>query len=69
MFNNETIDTALFKIVLNNNGEMQYYIIPALQKKSSTDLLEGDEKIRVINDINSWSINAIIDENGKINSI
>ena len=66
LFNNETIDTALFKVNLNNDGSMEYYIIPALQKDSKTEVLEGNEKQRVINDINSWSINARIDENGKI---
>ena len=66
LFNNETIDTALFKVSLNNDGSMEYYIIPALQKDSKTEVLEGNEKQRVINDINSWSINARIDENGKI---
>ena len=66
LFNNETIDTALFKVNLNNDGSVEYYIIPALQKDSKTEVLEGDERKRVINDINSWSINAKIDENGKI---
>ena len=45
---------------------MEYYIIPALQKDSKTEVLEGDDKLRVINDINSWSINAKLDEFGKI---
>ena len=66
LFNNETIDTALFKVNLNKDGTMEYYIIPALQKDSKTEVLEGDEKLRVINDINSWSINAKLDEFGKI---
>ena len=66
LFNNETIDTALFKANLNKDGTMEYYIIPALQKDSKTEVLEGDDKKRVINDINSWSINAFLDENGKI---
>ena len=66
LFNNEIIDTALFKVNLNTNGSMEYYIVPALQKDSKTEVLEGDEKRRVINDINGWSINVKIDENGKI---
>ena len=66
LFNNETIDTALFKVNLNKDGTMEYYIIPALQKDSKTEVLEGDDKLRVINDINSWSINAKLDEFGKI---
>lgn len=66
LFNNETIDTALFKVNLNKDGTMEYYIIPALQKDSKAEVLEGDDKLRVINDINSWSINAKLDEFGKI---
>lgn len=66
LFNNETIDTALFKVNLNKDGSMEYYIVPALQKDSKTEVLEGDDKLRVINDINSWSINASLDEFGKI---
>ena len=66
LFNNETIDTALFKVNLNKDGTMEYFIIPALQKDSKTEVLEGDDKLRVINDINSWSINAKLDEFGKI---
>lgn len=66
LFNNETIDTALFKVNLNKDGSMEYYIVPALQKDSKTEVLEGDDKLRVINDINSWSINASLDEFGQI---
>ena len=69
LFNNETIDTALFQVLLNNDGTMEYYMIPALQSNSKTEVLEGDDKIRVINDINSYSINVKIDEDGKINKI
>ena len=69
LFNNETIDTALFKVNLKNDGSMEYYIVPALQKNSYTDILRDTEKIRVINDINSYSINVKIDEDGKINKI
>lgn len=66
LFNNETIDTALFQVLLNNDGTMEYYMIPALQSNSKTEVLEGDDKIRVINDINSYSVNVKLDENGKI---
>ena len=45
LFNNETIDTALFKVNLKNDGSMEYYIVPALQKNSYTDILRDTEKI------------------------
>lgn len=66
LFNPETIDTALFQIKLSSKGEMEYYLLPALQKDSPTELLEGSEKQRVIDELNSWSINAVITEDGKI---
>lgn len=66
LFNNETVDTALFKVILKNDGTMEYYMIPALQSDSKTEVLDGEDKIRVINDINSYSVNVKLDENGKI---
>ena len=66
IFNDEIVDTAIFQIVLNEDGIMDYYILPAIQKDVYTDILNGSEKERVINDLNSWSINAYIDKNGKI---
>ena len=46
---------------------MNWYIISALQKKSKTEVLVSNDKLRLINDINSWSINAKVDDDGKIN--
>ncbi|MBQ6538957.1 MAG: CapA family protein [Bacilli bacterium] len=66
LFNDLKVDTAIYKVILNDDGTMEYYMIPALQENSSTKLLSGSEKQRVINDINSWSINAYLDKNGKI---
>lgn len=69
LFNDEEIDTAIFKIILNDNGSLEYYMVPALQKNEYTDILIGFDKQRVIDDINSWSINAKVDEDGKISEI
>ncbi len=66
LFNDLKVDTAIYKVILNDDGTMEYYMIPALQENCSTKLLTGNEKQRVINDINSWSINAYLDKNGKI---
>ena len=66
IFNNETKDTGIFQIKLNNQGNMEYYFIPALEKDEYTTLLSDSEKERVINNMNNWSINVNIDENGKI---
>ena len=67
IFNNETKDTGIFQIKLNNDGNMEYYFIPAYEQNEYTKILEGEEKARVIKQMNSWSINITIDENGKIN--
>ena len=66
IFNGNTEDTAIFQIKLSNNKQMEYYIYPAQQKNMFTDLLEGKEKEKLIKDIISWSINATIDNDGKI---
>ena len=66
IFSEETLDTAIFQIVLNEDGKMEYYIIPAIQHNEYTELLKGNDKQRVINNLNTWSINAKIDSEGKI---
>ena len=66
IFNDETKDTGIFQIKLNDNGDMDYYFIPAKEENEYTSLSYDDEKVRVINNMNSWNINAIIDNDGKI---
>lgn len=66
IFNNETKDTGIFQIKMKFNKEMEYYFIPCLEKDEYTKTLEGTEKQRVIDNMISWSINASIDEEGKI---
>ena len=66
IFNPLVIDTAIFQIELEDNGNMKYKMIPALQKNEYTDILTGKEKQRVINDLNSWSRHAKIDKDGYI---
>lgn len=66
IFNAEIDDTAIFQIILKENGEMEYQILPALQKNEYTDLLQGEEKERVLQDLQSWSINTIISDDGKV---
>jgi poly-gamma-glutamate synthesis protein (capsule biosynthesis protein) len=66
IFNAETVDTAIFQILLDKSGKMEYKMIPAIQKNKYTDLLYDDQKQRLINDFNSWSINARMDEDGMI---
>lgn len=66
IFNNETKDTGIFQIKLLNNGNMEYYFIPAKESNEYTEILYDEEKQRVISNMNTWSINAIINKEGKI---
>ena len=66
LFNQATVETALFQVQLHDDGTMDYYMIPALQKDCFTDLADDVLKQKIINDLNSWSQYAQIDENGKI---
>lgn len=66
IFNSSKEETAMFQIKLKEDGNMDYYIIPALQENCYTDFLQGEKKQKLINDIISWGINADIDVNGKI---
>ena len=66
LFNQAEVETAIFQVKLSDDGSMEYYMIPALQKDCKTDILDGSRKEKVIKDLNSWSINSYIEENGKI---
>ena len=66
--NNETKDTGIFQIKMEENGNMEYYFIPAYESGEYTKLLYDKEKERVIKEMNAWSINAEIDKDGKINN-
>lgn len=66
IFNSESKETGIFQIKLLNDGNMNYKFIPAYQSNEYTKILYNDEKQKVINNMNSWSINAIIDNDGII---
>ena len=66
LFNDQEIDTTLFKVIIDDDGVMEYYMVPALQKNEYTDVLSGSRGLKVLNDITSYSVNAYIDDDGKI---
>lgn len=66
IFNANKEETAMFQIKLDNDGNMSYYLLPALQENCYTDFLTSKEKQKIIDKINSWSINAKVLEDGKI---
>lgn len=65
IFNRETKDTGILTVTINNDGNMSYEFIPCFQNNFKTTLLEGNDKLRVINDMRSYSINTIFSDDGK----
>ena len=67
IFNNERKDTGILSVKINDDGNISYYFIPARQEDEYTELLHDNERIKVINDINKWSINAtILEDSGQV---
>ena len=66
IFNKVELDTAIFEVRISRNGNMDYYMIPGIQKDEYTSLAKKKKKKRIINNLNKWSVNASIDEFGHI---
>ena len=66
IFSNNTDDTVIFQMILQEDKNFIYKMIPGIHKNCYTSLHTGEEKQRVINNINSWSINAHLTEDGQI---
>jgi len=66
IFNNETKDTGIFTLNIDNTGIMSYKFIPCKEENEYTYLLKDNDKQSVINKMKSWSINIDIDEDGYI---
>ena len=65
-FSSKTLDTGMIKVTLNENGLQDCQFIPCLQSGSRTVLLQGEEKQRVIDYMQSLSGNVHIDEDGYV---
>ena len=65
IFNRETKDTGIVSINISNMGDIEYEFVPCVQDNYKTSILTGNEKLRVINDMRSYSINTNILEDGK----
>ena len=66
IFNNETKDTGIFTLNIDNNGTMSYKFIPCKEENEYTYLLTNNDKLSVLNKMKSWSININIDNDGNI---
>ena len=59
-------ETMTKRYTITDDGILSYYFIPAFQKEEYTYLLKDSERQRLIDNINSWSINSIINSDGEI---
>lgn len=69
IFNGETKDTGILSVTLNNSGNLTYKFIPCKQEDYKTSLLYNIEKERVLNNMNTYSINAILSSDGTITEL
>lgn len=65
-FNSKTLDTGMIKVTLDENGLKSCQFIPCLQSGSKTVLLQGEEKKRVLDYMQSISAGVKIDEDGYV---
>ncbi len=63
-FNSKSQDTCLVQVRIPAEGELSVRVLPARQADCRTKLLDGGEKTRVINYINSISDSGRLDEDG-----
>ena len=65
-FNSKSQDSCMIKVILNDDGSMQWQFIPCLQSNCKEQLLEGSEKDRVISYMRSISSGVTISPEGYI---
>ena len=65
-FNSRTLDTGMIKVTLDENGLKSCQFIPCLQSGSKTVLLQGEEKKRVLDYMQSISAGVKIDGEGYV---
>ncbi len=64
IFNAETIDTGILEINISQDGQTKYKFTPALQKDCYTKIVDGEEKKRILNFMESLSIGVSFDDEG-----
>lgn len=71
-FNSKTLDTMLIELHFYGNDVENYLemkMIPAIQKNATTSWVEGEERARIFEFMESISINIEIDEEGIVKEI
>ena len=65
-FNSKALDTGMIKVTLNEEGLLGYQFIACKQSGSKTELLQGEEKQRVLDYMQSISEGVRIDGDGYV---
>lgn len=65
-FNSKTLDTGMVKVTLDASGLQSYQFIACKQSGSRTELLQGEEKQRVLDYMQSMSDGVHIDGDGYV---
>ncbi len=64
LFNAKTIDTGILEINILNDGTPEYKFIPAIQENCYTQVVNGDEKARILSFMENLSIGVEFDSKG-----
>lgn len=65
-FNSRPLDTGMVKVTISQEGLQSFQFIPCLQNNCKTNLLEGEEKARVLGEMRRMSPTVQIDEDGYV---
>jgi poly-gamma-glutamate synthesis protein (capsule biosynthesis protein) len=66
IFNDQDEMTAMFQFELTPEGSFKYYFLVGRQANEYTDFLDGAERAALIQQVESWSPNIQIAEDGEI---
>ncbi len=64
IFDNYNRELGIITFTINDDMDIDYLFLPALQEKIYTDFLEGDDKKSLLDDMRSWSINTYFEDSG-----
>lgn len=64
----KTAETGVFQLTIQDD-DLNYQFIPAVIRDYRPDIVEGEEKERIIDKLNVFSYNVRIDDEGKISQI
>lgn len=66
IFSKKTKDTGILNINIKSDGTFNYYFKACLEENEYTKLLDNEEKLKVLKDMESYSVNALFKEDGQI---